>query len=104
MAEFNPLDPLGLFASKDGQAVDFNSQVNSMIESRRAELLAQGYPGGVVNMAMTWARNSADGMADYVSASDEQFPGLFIQFLDKYLAEAEKYIKGLVGDARSNGV
>ena len=98
MTGFNPLDPLKLFTQQQTGL----TREESMIAQRRDELLAKGYPGGVVSMAMTWARNSAEGMATYLTKNEEHFKVLFIQFLETYLGEAEKYIRGLVGDPNSS--
>lgn len=99
MTNFNPLDPLGIFAAESNPPVD--SDTDAMIEQRRAELLAKGFPGGVVTMAMTWARNSAEGMASYASQDGPNFESLFKQFLERYLADTEKYIISLVGEPDS---
>jgi hypothetical protein len=70
-----------------------------MISNRSKELLAQGYPKGIVKKAMDWAAGSADGMADYyASASDDgmdenQKKILSNTFLPKYLADCEKWIR-----------
>ena len=96
MSSFNPLDPLGIFT--DGESSPSHSQTDAMIERRRSELLAKGFPEGVVSMGMTWARNSAEGMAGYYSPGGENFDTLFKQFLERYLADVEKYITSLVGE------
>ena len=59
-----------------------------LIQQRREELLDQGYPPGVVNLALEWAEKSAEGTADYF-----QQPAAL--FLPRYLADTEKYLKGL---------
>lgn len=101
MPKFNPLDPLGIFSAK-GEAPDESPPAEDpRISQRRQELLAKGHPPGVVNMAMTWARNSADGLAAYHSRDGRNFDTLFEQFLESYLADAEKYINGLMGQPDS---
>ena len=59
-----------------------------LIEHRREELLAQGYRPGVVELALEWAEKSADGSAEY-------FQQPVTLFLPRYLADTEKYLKGL---------
>ncbi len=96
MTGFNPLDPLRLFS----QQAELTQQPDPVAQCRD-ELLTKGYPGGVVSMAMTWAQNSAEGMATYLTKDEKRFEELSQQFLETYLAEAEKYIIGLVGPLNS---
>ncbi len=59
-----------------------------LIEQRRAELLALGYRLGVVNLALEWAEQSAEGSGTY-------FMQPAVLFLPRYLQDTEKYLKGL---------
>ena len=59
-----------------------------LIEQRRGELLALGYRPGVVNLALEWAGQSAEGSGAY-------FEQPAVLFLPRYLRDTEKYLKGL---------
>lgn len=59
-----------------------------LIQQRREELLDQGYRPGVVALALEWAEKSAEGSAEY-------FQQPAVLFLPRYLADTEKYLKGL---------
>jgi len=64
------------------------SSPEDLIQHRREELLDQGYRPGVVALALEWAEKSAEGSAEYF-----QQPAAI--FLPRYLADTEKYLKGL---------
>jgi len=70
-----------------------------ILSSREKELLAKGYPAGIVSMSMDWAVGCAEGMATYVNKqSDNDNPGVSLdkltnQFLPQYLHDAEKWIR-----------
>ncbi|GAH53923.1 unnamed protein product [marine sediment metagenome] len=70
-----------------------------MLSSREKELLAKGYPAGIVTKSMDWAVGCAEGMAKYVSRiSDNEDPGVSIdhladRFLPQYLRDAETWIR-----------
>ncbi len=64
------------------------SSPEELIQQRREELLAQGYRPGVVELALQWAERSAEGHAIY-------FEQPAVLFLPRYLADTEKYLKGL---------
>jgi len=70
-----------------------------LIAKRRKELLAKGYPPGIVNLAMEWAQGSAQGMANYgLSLENSDNPGEDLEtmanrFLPRYLKDAENWIK-----------
>lgn len=70
-----------------------------LISDRRKELLARGYPKGVVDLAMNWALNSAEGMANYVLQEDlddsenSDVEKMTTRFLPRYLRDSETWIK-----------
>ena len=59
-----------------------------LIQHRREELLDKGYRPGVISLALEWAEKSAEGSSEYF-----QQPAAL--FLPRYLADTEKYLKGL---------
>ena len=72
-----------------------------LIQARRKELLNKGFRGALVNKAMDWAVGSAEGMARYaarVDASDGKFEQVTLDFLPRYLQDAENWMKAFVGD------
>jgi len=74
---------------------------SELVAKRRQELLDKGFRPGIVGKAMDWACGSAEGMARYMAkqgASDGAFDKLVLQFLPRYLQDAEKWIKAFVGD------
>ncbi|KKM85873.1 hypothetical protein LCGC14_1284730 [marine sediment metagenome] len=74
---------------------------NQLIQARKRELIAKGFRPGIVSKAMDWAVGSAEGMASYtmkIDASDGRFEGLTLDFLPRYLQDAEKWIKAFVGE------
>lgn len=71
------------------------SDARELVEQRRAELLAKGYRPGMVELAIDWAVNSAEGMANYFSRDGDL--GLYEQFLPKYLKDAERWIRSFDG-------
>lgn len=70
-----------------------------LINKRRKELLGRGYPPGIVDLAMDWALNSAEGMASYFSQqgfsdnNDNDLDTLAIKFLPRYLKDSENWIQ-----------
>lgn len=70
-----------------------------LISRRRKELLAKGYPPGIVELAMDWALSSASGMAAYVTEqdlsddNDNDVEKTTVQFLPRYLKDCERYIQ-----------
>ena len=68
-----------------------------LVDQRRAELLAKGYRPGMVELAIDWAVNSAEGMASYVSRDGAL--GLYEQFLPRYLKDAERWIRSFDGES-----
>ena len=68
-----------------------------LIEQRRAELVAKGYRPGMVGLAIDWAVNSAEGMANYFGRDGDL--GLYEQFLPKYLKDAERWIRSFDGES-----
>lgn len=72
---------------------------DELISARKKELLALGYMPGIVDKAMIWAEQCAEGMIGY--AQRQGFEGrnsskkteLANQFLPQYLADCEKYIQ-----------
>ncbi len=75
------------------------SRRHELIERRRQELLKK-YRPGIVDLAMTWATGSAEGMATYVAKQirGEDVEKLTEQFLPQYLQDAEKWIKSFGGE------
>lgn len=72
-----------------------------LIKARREELVAKGFRPGIVGKAMDWAVGSAEGMANYtmrVGAADDNFEKVTLQFLPRYLQDAEKWMRSFVGD------
>ncbi len=69
-----------------------------LISDHSKELLARGYPNGIVEKAMSWALNSAEGMAKYVLQQDlvdsenSDVDKLTTRFLPRYLNDSEKWI------------
>ena len=70
---------------------------SELVEQRRAELLAKGYRRGIVELAIGWAVNSAEGMANYFGKDGDL--GLYEQFLPKYLQDAERWIRSFDGES-----
>lgn len=64
------------------------------IQRRREELLAKGYRPKMVELAIDWAINSAEGMASYF-AGGSPAEDLVAQMLPKYLEDAERWILSL---------
>lgn len=70
-----------------------------LIKKRRQELLKIGYPPGIIDISLDWAAASAEGMAKYVLQADlsddnqKSQEELTVQFLPRYLKDAEKYIQ-----------
>ena len=70
-----------------------------LINKRHKELLGRGYPSGIVELAMDWALNSAEGMARYFSQqglsddNDNDLDTLTIKFLPRYLKDSENWIQ-----------
>jgi hypothetical protein len=72
---------------------------NELIAAKKKELLAFGYLPGIVDKAMIWAEQCAEGMIGY--AHRQGFEGgdsskkteLANEFLPQYLADCEKYIQ-----------
>ncbi|MFH1486569.1 MAG: hypothetical protein ABIH46_10900 [Chloroflexota bacterium] len=70
-----------------------------LISRRRKELMAKGYPNGIVDLAMSWALNSAEGMANYVLQQDiadsenSDVEKMTTRFLPRYLKDSENWIK-----------
>ena len=70
-----------------------------LVTKRKKELLAKGYPPGIVNLSMDWATGSAEGMANYVlqeGFGDDDNPDvekLTVRFLPRYLRDCENWIK-----------
>ncbi|KKM61861.1 hypothetical protein LCGC14_1527530 [marine sediment metagenome] len=74
---------------------------SELVANRRQELLEKGFRAGIVGKAMDWACGSAEGMANYISklgGSDGAVDELALQFLPRYLQDAEKWIKSFVGE------
>jgi len=74
---------------------------NQLIQTRKKELLAKGFRSGLVDKAMDWAVGSAEGMASYamkMSSSDGKLDKLTLDFLPRYLEDAEKWMKAFVGE------
>ncbi len=74
---------------------------SELIDARRQELLAKGFRPGIVSKAMDWAWGSAEGMANYVNkqaGADGEVDALALQFLPRYLLDAEKWIRSFVGE------
>lgn len=62
-----------------------------LIDKRRQELLAKGYPPKMVNLSLEWALNTAKGMTDYVEGDETTT----IKLLTKYLSDTEKWITSM---------
>jgi hypothetical protein len=60
----------------------------TLMEQRRQELLDKGYTANQVQLALDWARNSAQGMADYAGVASDQL-------LARYLKDAENWLRGI---------
>ena len=72
-----------------------------LIKARKEELLAKGFRPGIVSKAMDWAVGSAEGMATYTmraGVSDGKFEKMTLEFLPRYLQDAEKWMRSFVGD------
>ncbi len=68
--------------------------VEELIDARRKELIAKGYPRGIVNTAMDYARASARGNAEHYGPAAGKDPEDLIEiFLPRHLQDAESYIK-----------
>jgi len=72
---------------------------DKLINKRKRELQAKGYPQGIVDLSMEWAVGSAEGTAKYarkVVGQDnpgEDFDSVVDQVLPQYLRDAEKWIQ-----------
>lgn len=64
------------------------------IEGRRQELLQKGYRPGAVQIALDWATNSAEAMAQYYNGDGKGSVDVG-QLLPRYLQDTEKYLDGL---------
>jgi len=70
-----------------------------LISRRRKELLGKGYPPGIVELAMSWATGSAEGVANYAlqqefsDDNDRDVEQLTVKFLPRYLKDSENWIK-----------
>ena len=67
---------------------DISLGLAALVEQRRQELLAKGYTPNQVQLALDWASNSAQGMADYIGVDSGQF-------LPRYLKDAENWLRGI---------
>lgn len=79
---------------------------DQLISKRTKELLAQGYPPGIVELSMGWAWGSASGMARYVAkltGSDDNVETLSVQFLPQYLKDADKWIQSFGHKPKEDG-
>lgn len=75
-------------------------QLNNL-EIRRQELLDLGYRPGAVQIALDWAKNSAESMSQYYSDDDHHVP--VETLLPRYLKDTEKYLKGLGLEPEKSG-
>ena len=73
------------------------AEPGELVRQRRSELLAKGYRAGIVELAIEWAVNSAEGMANYFGRDGDL--GLYEQFLPKYLKDAERWIRSFEGES-----
>lgn len=76
--------------------LDPQEQAEITVDRRRTELLALGYPPGVVELSIDWARNSSKGMVKYVAQPETPQAVrdlIYAQFLQRYLMDTEKWIK-----------
>ena len=79
-----------------------------ILSSRKKELLAKGYPAGIVSKSMDWAVGCAEGMAKYVSKISDNndaevpFDRLSDQFLPQYLKDAETWIRSFGHEPKSS--
>jgi hypothetical protein len=64
----------------------------ALVEQRRQELLAKGYTPGQAALAIDWAKNSAQGMADYFGVDAGQF-------IERYLKDSENWLRGIGAQA-----
>ncbi|KKN22109.1 hypothetical protein LCGC14_0918570 [marine sediment metagenome] len=65
--------------------------VDKLYEDRRKELLEAGHPAKMVQIALDWAKGSAEGMATYYGNED-----LVASFLPRYLKDCEKWLKNML--------
>ena len=64
-----------------------------LIEKRRQELLKQGYNTRIVEIALDWAKGSAEGMAKYYIGEGNGLEALSERMLPRYLKDCETWIK-----------
>lgn len=71
---------------------------DEMIEARRQQLLKKKYPPPIVELALSWADNSAEGMTKYAlqGGDDNHFDEIKTGFLHRYLNDCEKWIKSMI--------
>lgn len=67
---------------------------DSKVEHRRQELQALGYRPGAVQIALDWATNSAEAMAQYYNGDGTSSVDP-ASLLPRYLEDTVKYLDGL---------